>query len=302
MDVTPQSIRAVQFREKLRGYHPQDVDDFVAAMAGGVEALEQRAKMAESRAAELESRHDATTEAEDSLRRTLVLAQRTADLAIQEAREEAARVMGEVAQQRAEAEAEVAELRSRLRAEAEEEGRSDRERLEAQRAALLADVEALKAHLERERERLRIYFADQLRRVEGGEPGMARAPSMEGPDSVELDADVGPRAEGTSPGSAVTGADDDDDDAAAAGGDQADPPGAAADDATDEAEADAAVAAADDPFLAELRRAVSDDRPLGPRDDALAAATSEGPEDDIDLFSRGDDGAGRFGSRLRRRR
>ena len=289
MDVTPQSIRAVQFREKLRGYHPQDVDDFVAAMAGGVEALEQRAKMAESRAAELESRHDATTEAEDSLRRTLVLAQRTADLAIQEAREEAARVMGEVAQQRAEAEAEVAELRSRLRAEAEEEGRSDRERLEAQRAALLADVEALEAHLERERERLRIYFADQLRRVEGGEPGMARAPSMEGPDSVELDADAGPRAEGTSPGSAVTGADDDDDDAAA-------------DDATDEAEADAALAAADDPFLAELRRAVSDDRPLGPRDDALAAATSEGPEDDIDLFSRGDDGAGRFGSRLRRRR
>lgn len=300
MDVTPQSIRAVQFREKLRGYHPQDVDDFVAAMAGGVEALEQRAKMAESRVAELESRQDATTEAEDSLRRTLVLAQRTADLAIQEAREEAARVMSEAAQQRAEAEAEVAELRSRLRAEAEEEGRSDRERLAAQRAALLADVEVLEAHLERERERLRIYFADQLRRVEEGEPHMARAPSMEGPDSVELDADVGPRAEGASPGSAVTGAGDDD--VAAAGGDQADPSGAAADDATDEAEADAAVAAADDPFLAELRRAVSDDRPLGPRDDALAAATSEEPEDDIDLFSRGDDGAGRFGSRLRRRR
>src|SRR5687767_10435120 len=112
MDLTPQSItadsvKAVQFREKLRGYHPDDVDAFVAAVAVAVEQLEQRARVAESQAAELESRSTATNDAEDSLRRTLVLAQRTADLAIQEAREEAARVLAEVHEQRAEAEQEL---------------------------------------------------------------------------------------------------------------------------------------------------------------------------------------------------
>ncbi len=275
MDINPKAIRDIQFREKLRGYHPDDVDAFVASVAAGVEELEQRCKQAESRAAEVESRQSATTDAEDSLRRTLVLAQRTADLAIQEAREEAAKVVAEAMEHRTVAEAELDELRHRLRTEAEEEGRAERERLLAERAALQADVEALSEHLDRERERLRIYFSDQLRRVDEGEPGLAAPPEMEA--SIAAPEQV---ADGTA------------DEAEVVVGSEVEREGAEAD------------GAEEDPFLAELRRAVTDERPLGPReDDPVAASADDGAADGFDLFAKGDDDDdGRFGSRLRRRR
>jgi DivIVA domain-containing protein len=281
MDLTPQSItsesvKAVQFREKLRGYHPDDVDAFVAAVATAVEALERRAAEAETRLTELQTRTADATDAEESLRRTLVLAQRTADLAIQEAKEEAQRVLTEATEHRDAAERELAELRERLHDEVESESRSHRERLLAERTALQADVEALEAHLARERERLRIYFSDQLRRVESGEPGVSTAPEMQA--DVEIPEAAASTAEEADV-VAVAGADAVDDAA----------PG------TDEGGED------EDPVLAELRRAVNDDQPLGPRDDVVAGQ-SDDDDDGFDLFARGDDEAGRFGSRLRRRR
>ena len=281
--ITPESVRSVQFREKLRGYHPDDVDAFVAAVAGAVEALEQRARLAESKLAELESRSSAAVEAEDSLRRTLVLAQRTADLAIQEAREEAERVRAETRAERDAAEAELAELRARLQSEAEEESRIERSRLVAERTALQRDVAALEAHLERERERLRIYFTDQLRRVDEGEPGIGTPPEMEA--DVEAPPSPEPSSEATMAGDPAAASGRGDGDVSEAG--------AVGESPADEDE---------DPFLAELRRAVNDDAPLGPRDHD-AAASAEGDEDDdaFDLFARGDDDAGRFGSRFRRK-
>lgn len=286
--LTAQSIRAVQFREKLRGYHPEDVDAFVSAVARTVDDLEQRLKIAESGLNELASRSSATNEAEESLRRTLVLAQRTADLAIQEARDEADRMRSEAAEQRAAAEAELDELRERLHREAEEAGRSERERLAAERAGLEADVAALEAHLDRERERLRIYFTDQLRRVDAGEPGLAPSPEMTGPASPETAADAG-----SEDGESSTTAPENDGVGAEA------MPGPGGDDTA----ADGTRAEEDDPFLAELRRAVTDDQPLGPRDHVPGAPAEDDDDDDgFDLFAKGDDETGRFGSRLRRRR
>src|SRR5688572_4564040 len=101
--MTAESIRGVQFREKVRGYHPADVDAFVASVAETVERLERRARESESRLTELESRSSATADTEEELRRTLVLAQRTADLAMQEAREEADKLRAETATERAQA-------------------------------------------------------------------------------------------------------------------------------------------------------------------------------------------------------
>jgi DivIVA domain-containing protein len=283
MDLTPQtitseSVKAVQFREKLRGYHPDDVDAFVAVVATAVADLERRATEAETRLTELQTRTADATDAEDSLRRTLVLAQRTADLAIQEAKDEAARVLAEATERRDAAERELVELRERLHDEVEAESRSHRERLLAERTALQADVEALEAHLIRERERLRIYFSDQLRRVEEGEPGVDAGPEM------QADIEAPPRTDpAVSP-----------DDAMGEDSIVADVPG--------EVEAAAEeVGTDDDPFLAELRRAVNDDQPLGPRED-VAAADTDDDDDGFDLFARGDEEAGRFGSRLRRRR
>jgi len=295
MDVTPQSIRAVQFREKLRGYHPDDVDAFVAAVAKGVEDLEARLKVAESRVAEVEARQTGATEAEESLRRTLVLAQRTADAAIQEAREEAARVAAETAEQRAAAEAELATIRERLNAEAEQERASVREQLLAERTALQADIAALTAHLERERERLRIYFTDQLRRVDEGEPGIAAPPAMQTADAAPAPVTAEPAVTGDAPSgeaaaTTTTGDVAPTDDSRAVG----------------EAAAGAASGEDEDPFLAELRRAVNDDKPLGPREDEPpapgATGNDETDDDGFDLFAKSDDDEGRFGSRRRFRR
>jgi cell division initiation protein len=35
VDVSPQTIRQVEFREKLRGYHQDDVDEFLERVAAG---------------------------------------------------------------------------------------------------------------------------------------------------------------------------------------------------------------------------------------------------------------------------
>jgi len=288
MDVNAQSIRDVQFREKVRGYHPSDVDAFVESVAEAFERLERRVLQTESRLAETESRSTGSAEAEDSLRRTLVLAQRTADAAVQEAREEAARLMADARAQREAAEVELVGVRQRIADEAEDEGRSSRLRFVEQITALQADVEALEAHLGRERDRLRIYFTDQLQRVVDGEPGMAVRPEMTAPESDVADhpTDAGPEA--IEPANET--------------GDTQGTLNPAADDEPDPSfEAKSQVEAGspdDDPFLAELRRAVNDEQPLGPREDVPGPVDGEAENDQFDLFAKGADEQGRFGSRL----
>jgi cell division initiation protein len=99
MDVSPKTLREVEFREKMRGYHPEDVDQFLERVAAGIEVLQDRLRQAIERAQRAEQ---AATEAggnDDALRRTLLLAQRTADLAVQEGREQAARIVAAAEQQ-----------------------------------------------------------------------------------------------------------------------------------------------------------------------------------------------------------
>jgi cell division initiation protein len=279
------AIRDIQFREKLRGYHPEDVDTFVARVAETVESLQRRVDAAEAQLADVQSQSSEAANHEDSLRRTLVLAQRTADLAVQEAREEAARLLADAHAQHDSLVAEVEAHKATLREDAEAEIRDERERLYEQRAALLADVEALEHHLARERERLRIYFSDQLRRVEQGEPSAAAPPPMTAADAPPPEPTVD---------------DDEDDDVEddREGIEAAGDPGSSDDD-----DADASAEEEEDPFLAELRRAVTDERPLGPRDDAPSDDDgAAGADDGFDLFAQGGDEGGRFGSRLRRRR
>ena len=262
----------MQFREKLRGYHPDDVDDFVASVASTLDAAQARIAALEARIAEVESQPPEPAEADDSLRRTLVLAQRTADLAIQEAREDAARLLAEARTEHDEVTAEAASLRTRLHQEAEDEVRPVREQLLAERAALQSDVDAINAYLERERERLRIYFTDQLRRVEEGYPGLSSPPEMQAPPAPATAAEP-----------------------VATAGQDADP------EVKEALAADAGPHDDGDAFLAELRRAVADDAPLGPRDDD--ASEGEPPQgDEFDMFSPAEDDGGRFGGLRRRRR
>src|SRR5690606_5401839 len=114
------------------GYNTRDVDDFIERVAAGVGHLNERVREAQARAdaadariAELQReldevrRRPATaaaapevSETDETLRRTLVLAQRTADATIKEAKEEANRVLSEAREEAA-----------RTRAQAESEAR-----------------------------------------------------------------------------------------------------------------------------------------------------------------------------------
>ena len=178
MELTPKLLTDdVDFRIALRGYDKDEVDDFLERVAVAVGQLQEqlssavdRARKAEARAQQVqasppkveapaESPTVATGEGADELneelRRTLVLAQRTADAAIREAREEAARITTEADEQRtrtlesASAESQRAsdEAKGRLLAELAE--------LEAVRNGLQADITVLDRHLGEHRAKVR---------------------------------------------------------------------------------------------------------------------------------------------------
>ena len=156
MTLTPADVSAVTFRTTLRGYHAGEVDAFLDRVATALARLNQ--ENARLRAAvEPAGAGDPVParlprplpgeSGEEAALRTLLLAQRTADQVVAEAREEGVRIVEE-------ARAEVVELL------AEAEARLGVIELEAdeRRAEALAD-------LERERERLELEVA-QLQEFE----------------------------------------------------------------------------------------------------------------------------------------
>jgi DivIVA domain-containing protein len=172
MDLTPQSLHSVEFREARRGgYNTRDVDDFIERVAAGVGHLNERVRDAQGRAEAAEARlvdlqreldevrrrptAPEASETDETLRRTLVLAQRTADATIKEAKEEANRVLSEAreeaARTRAEAEAEARRGADNARVNAQAEV----ETLLASRDRLKVDLDALTRRLDDQRNQLR---------------------------------------------------------------------------------------------------------------------------------------------------
>jgi len=155
MEISGRILREVEFRDRLRGYDTDEVDEFLEKVAVGVDELTEQLAAARARAEEAERRaEDHVPMDDDSIRRTLVLAQRTADLAISEAREEAARLV-EAAEGRAAALVADAEQHvARLRTAAEEELQARVGRLRSEQARLEAEVARLAALVDGERHRL----------------------------------------------------------------------------------------------------------------------------------------------------
>ena len=199
MELTPQTLHAVEFREARRGgYNTRDVDDFIERVAGSVGHLNDRAREAQARADAAESRlvdlqHEVeelrrrpqaaaatpeVSETDETLRRTLVLAQRTADATIKEAKEEANRVLSEAreeaARTRAEAEAEARRGADSARVNAEQEV----ETLLANRDKLKGDLEALTRRLEEQRTQLRSGI-DQMQRLLDDPAALKPLPAVE---------------------------------------------------------------------------------------------------------------------------
>ncbi|HUY63174.1 MAG TPA: DivIVA domain-containing protein [Acidimicrobiales bacterium] len=175
------SLRTVEFRQTLRGYHIDDVDEYLEKVAVEAEALQEqvrlaaeRMRQAADRIAQLEqpkqpqppqqalSKAPAAGTTEETLQRTLVLAQKFVDQTHAEA-EAQARAIIEQAEKRARAAVSEAEERARsVAADTAERLRTEVARLEAQRAKLAGDVETIARHLETERARLRGALGEML--------------------------------------------------------------------------------------------------------------------------------------------
>ncbi len=176
MDVTPKLLEEVEFREKFRGYDPEEVDDFLERVAVAFGNLHDRLRdggqqieAANARAARAESRARASADTDDVLRRTLVLAQRTADAAIKEAEESAAAIVSaaqaEARQHQNAAEERAAELLKRADESAKAVEGEAADRAEVVRVEADTDAEAVRARSQDQAGRLLIDAKQRAERV-----------------------------------------------------------------------------------------------------------------------------------------
>jgi DivIVA domain-containing protein len=187
MTLTPADVQAVRFRTALRGYSTTDVDAFLDRVAATLTRLtDELARLRAALAAPTESGTGAPDRSapvtalprplpgetgEEAALRTLLLAQRTADQVVADAREEAERLLAAARDQaaalRAEGEARAADLDREL-AVRRDEGLAG---VEADRQALEAEVAQLAAFEREYRTRLKAHLQSQLQEIDGGGRG-----------------------------------------------------------------------------------------------------------------------------------
>lgn len=239
MEITPTQIRAATFKTSRKGYDPDEVRAYLGEVAQALEecqqhatAMEARARAAVSRlqeyqaaaATEVEAAPAATaapapaalsveaqpasavqvsSDESETISRTLLLAQRTADTTVAEAQAEAERLKSEA---KSEAEATLdssremsAKLVEDARTEARDASADERQKaeneveaLKARREFLVGDVDQLETFLVDQRERLR-GAARQIEalceRVPSG-LGEVRRPPLSASDDVAQPADA----------------------------------------------------------------------------------------------------------------
>jgi cell division initiation protein len=296
MELTPQRLREVEFRQAWRGYDEEEVDELLERVAAGLEDFERRIREATERAVRAEQRASEGGDTDDTLRRTLVLAQRTADAAISEANERAAQLVSDAEIRSAALVADAEAEARRIADESETQLRENVSALESARSTLQDDVDALGRYLDDERGRVRTTLQALMARID---TDLRRDSSAPAPSAVSVPEPAPePEAEAETPAEAASAA-------------EAEPPaevqaaGAEKPEAIDlvEAERPPAVATAaelegeptqahnvladedndedelvlsgpgrdidtdDDAFFAQLRGALDDDEPLGPRDE-----------------------------------
>lgn len=211
MDELSPLFHDIEFKERFRGYDVEEVDAYIdrvakaaALVQGRIAELQLRVEAAEAAPRAVTAVPAASTEEpavtdEASLTRMLMLAQRTADAAVEEARAEAEQIRRQADDHASLVLAEAETDRRRMQAEAEasveEAIRSERERvtaevaeLERYRAFLSDDIAILEAHLERSREALQNSVAALQHLVEA--PEQFRTPAMPETSGIQLPADL----------------------------------------------------------------------------------------------------------------
>src|SRR5664280_1501110 len=146
------SLRTVEFRETLKGYHRDDVDEYLEKAAVEAEGLQEQLRQNGERLRQAAER----------------ISQLEADAK--------ARLLTDDAQA----------LASKIAAESEERLRGEIERLEGARSRLTHEVEGMSSHLESERQRLRNILGEILKWVDDNvHPLVAQSDSDAGEEHEE---------------------------------------------------------------------------------------------------------------------
>jgi cell division initiation protein len=181
------SLRTVEFRMTLRGYHMDDVDEYLERVAVEAEELQEQTRLSAERlkqaadrvsALELQLEQARKTQhvpqgpatevvervevADDSLQRTLLLAQKFVDQTKQQAEEEANALVSESETRARNIVADAEEHARVLTEDAERKLRDEVKRLDQLRSELVGDVETIAKHLESERARIRKALTDMV--------------------------------------------------------------------------------------------------------------------------------------------
>lgn len=226
METSPQAIRETEFTLVKKGYDPDEVDAFRNDVAEALESaqshasqMESRARAAVARLQEASSQVQALREGTPSgghvqpsagdaevISRTLMLAQRTADNTVADARGEAEQITKSARDEastvlenaRSTAATLVDEARVEARRAKEDEiARAENEvqALLARRDFLLGDVEQLEQYVQAQRERLReaaTTLTDLAERVPGGLGELRRPVLSASAEPVAHDDSTGP--------------------------------------------------------------------------------------------------------------
>ena len=249
------TLRTVEFRLGLKGYNVDEVDEYLDRAAQEAEGLQEhvrqlneRLRQASERISQLEREKRAApvaaevtdeapaaaaaaaaaaanenTLSDETLQRTLVLAQKFVDQTKRESEAEAAAIINQ-AEETARASIAAAEATAaQMQAESNKKLRDEVTRLESTRTELATDVESMARHLESERNRLRGALSDILKWVDenvqpanslmGVRPKAAALASGGGDAGEPADAELPPADDGpptlnlqSASGAAISGA------------------------------------------------------------------------------------------------
>jgi DivIVA domain-containing protein len=200
MDISAKILREVEFRDRLRGYDTDEVDDFLERVAVGFDELTAELAAAQARADRVEHQAPppapAPTTDDDSIKRTLVLAQRTADLAVREAQEEAGRILEDARAAAAAAMSDARASAERARTQAELDLQNTVDRLRTERTRLESEVASLVGLVGTEKNRLTNTIRALLTKLDelnvSPEVVNASAPSDAAPSETEAQGGASP--------------------------------------------------------------------------------------------------------------
>ncbi len=177
MSLGPDDIVNYEFKQSLRGYAVDEVDDLLDRLADQVERTDRDLDDLRQRLRDTEARLASALETESTLKRTFVTAQQAAERSMADAREQADElreaverdVNEQLDQARAEAERIVADAHKEARdelADARQEARSEVADARQQRAAIEERIATLRELERRHRALLERHLRDQLEQLD----------------------------------------------------------------------------------------------------------------------------------------